>query len=515
MPAGKPTGREIGMRYEGESDMEEKLMQWIRENADTEFGKEHQFCKIHSLADYQNYVPLSDYSDYEEAVQRMYQGETNVLTSYPLYCFVRTSGSVGKPKRIPLTEKGLVSFAIIYENTMRHVEGLAGKHLHLSVFPVIEHTWGEEMMVSEAAYHSLYEQGKIHLDQYVGGRDLFFTRETGDHLYIKLWTALQEEDLVSVQSIYLYDVLLFFRYLEKYGMEILAAMETGVIPAEVPLTQTMKQRLLTEYRPSGQRIRFLKKELSQGTLGIAPRIWKRLRLISGIGGKFFCYREKLLRQYTGEIPWQYFIYGSSECLAGSAEGLENPLYSLVPDSGYFEFLDRDTGLVYSRKQCRMQKIYELVITNRSGFYRYRSGDLVRVREMQNGLPVLEILGRVHQVLNVAGEKIDAVMLETAVLRFAQKQGMICYDYAVAVEASRFPVGYLVYLEPERGPVQKSVQEMSHTFDRILREINSDYDDLRNQNKLSMPRIFCLRRGELERRRRFRNQAQNKPGRTIY
>ena len=497
------------------TDMEEKLMQWIRENADTEFGKEHQFCKIQSLADYQHYVPLSDYSDYADAVQRMYEGNSNILTAYPLYGFVMTSGSMGKPKRIPLTVKGLEPFARAYGDIMRQVEGMAGKHLHLSVFPSIESERGNEGMISTAAYRFLYEQGEIHLDQYVGGKDFLFTGEVGDHFYVKLWMALQEENLLSIQSIFLYDTLLFFGYLEEHGMEILSAMEKGVIPPEIQLSEKIKARLLTEFRPSMQRIYFLKEEFCQGFEAIAPRIWKRLHMISGIGGDFFRYREKLLRRYTGEIPWQYFMYGLSECLAGYAEGLENPSYTLIPENGYYEFLDLDTGIVYPMGEGSIHKIYELVLTNRSGFYRYRFGDLVKIKRYQRGIPILEIIGRSQQVLNIAGEKIDAVMLEAAVLRFAEKQEMVFHDYAVTVEESRLPMGYLLYLEPERGPVRESVQEMSRTFDQILREINSDYDDLRNRKKLSMPRICCLRRGELEHRRKYRNTAQNKPGQSVH
>lgn len=512
---GRRQERKKGILNKKGTDMEEKLMQWIRENAETEFGKEHQFCKIQSLADYQNYVPLSDYSDYADAVQRMYEGKTNILTAYPLYCFVMTSGCEGKPKRIPLTAKGLEPFAWAYGKMMRHVEGMAGKHLHLSVFPSLESEQGSVIMVSTAAYRFLYEQEKIHLDQYVGGKDLLFNGETEDQFYIKLWVALQEEDLVTIQSIYLYDVLLFFGYLEEHGMEILSAMEAGVIPPKINLSKKMKIRLLTEFRPSMQRIQFLKEEFCQGFQAIAPRIWKRLYMISGIGGGFFRYREDILRRYTGKVLWQYFMYGSSECLAGYAEGLETPSYTLLPDNGYYEFLDQDTGIVYSMGEGSINRIYELILTNRSGFYRYRSGDLVKIERIQDGLPVLEIIGRSQQVLNVAGEKINAVMLEAAVLRFAEKQGMIFHDYAVAVEESRLPMGYLVYLEPERGPVRESVQEMSRTFDQILREINMDYDDLRKRNKLSKPRICCLRRGELEHRRKYRNTAQNKPGQTVY
>lgn len=494
--------------------MTEKLLEWIRENANTEFGKQHQFREIHSVTDYQCHVPLSEYSDYKDAIQRMYAGEANVLTTYPVYCFVRTSGSTGEPKKIPLTREGLVSFADRYTDIMRYVEGIEGKHIHLSVFSALPGGKDREMMMSAAAYRYLCEQGKLCPEQYVGGRDLLFSKECGNMIYAKLWTALQEEDVVSIQSIFLYDVLLFFEYLREHGTEMLFAMKTGVIPAEINLSEEMKKRLLSKYCPSKQRIQFLQSEFQRGYEAIAPRIWKKLHMVSGIGGSFFRSREKLLRKYTGRVPWQYFFYGSSECLIAYAEKLECPYYTLMPESGYYEFLDRDTGNVYTMDEVRENEPYELIITNRSGLYRYLQGDMVRICGWQNGMPILEVLGRKNQVLNVAGEKTDAAMLEMAVLRLSEELRIALYDYAVAAGESVFPVRYLLYLELKWGPVRESVEKMSWAFDRILREINPDYDDLRNLGSLAMPQVICMRRGELESRKKYRNLSQNKPGQPI-
>lgn len=497
--------------------MQERLLKWIRENADTEFGRAHHFREIHCVTDYQRYVPLSVYDDYREAIQRMYAGETNILTAYPLYCFVRTSGSEGNPKIIPLTREGLSGFVDRYADLMRYVEGAEGKQVHLSVFPVLPDGMDQEMLVSTAAYRYLYEQGILCPERYVGGRDLLFSGECGNRMYTKLWTALQEENVLSIQSIFLYDVLLFFAYLKEHGMEMLSAMETGNIPMGIHIPETVKEQLLSVFRPSRRRIEFLQGEFQRGYEHIAPRIWRKLRLVSGIGGPFFRSREKLLRWYTGDVTWQYFFYGASECLAGYAEELECPYYTLMPQSGYYEFLEQDTGKICTMDAVRKDVVYEIVVTNRSGLYRYRLGDLVRIRGFQAGMPVLEILGRKNQVLNVAGEKTDAAMLEWAVLRLSEEWGIRLYDYAVAARESALPMGYLLYLEPEWGAVavRPSTEQMAVVFDQALRKINPDYNDLRNLESLAIPQVICMRRGELDRRKAYRNLSQNKPAQPIW
>lgn len=494
--------------------MEEKLREWLRKNEDTEFGKTHHFDKIKSISDYRKYVPLSDYSDYEDAINRMFAGEENILTTYPLYCFVTTSGSVGKPKRIPLTREGLAPFSILYANAMKPVEGITGKRLHLSVFPVLADQPDKEMLVSAAAYRYLFEKGEFDPDCYVGGREFLFSGEIRNVFYVKLWMALYEVNLVSIESAFLYDVLLFFEYMAEKGEKMLVHMEKREIPAEIGITDAVRKKLLSEYYPSAGRIRFLQRELQRGYDGIASRIWKNLRMISGIGGSFFRTREELLRQFTGGIPWHYFLYGSSECLSAYADGLENSFYTLLPQSGFFEFLDRETGEVFTIDEVEEQEKYELVITNRSGLYRYRQGDILRVAGFRNGVPFFEIVGRINQVLNVAGEKTDAAMLEEAALRFAKRWGIDLHDYAVAASTAQYPAGYVFYVEPAWESPKGSGKELSQSFDCILREVNPDYDDLRNLQYLGMPQVACLIKGELMRGREYRNISHNKPAQPI-
>lgn len=52
----------------------------------------------------------------------------------------------------------------------------------------------------------------------------------------------------------------------------------------------------------------------------------------------------------------------------------------------------------------MGKLYELVVTNLSGLYRYRIGDVVKVTRFHNNCPVMEYQYRQGQILNVRAEK---------------------------------------------------------------------------------------------------------------
>ena len=80
----------------------------MRDNKNTEYGKAHNFKDVHSVAEYQEKVPLSRYKDYEGYIDRMAEtGEKNLITSYRVCRYAESSGSVGKPKLVPLTARAL------------------------------------------------------------------------------------------------------------------------------------------------------------------------------------------------------------------------------------------------------------------------------------------------------------------------------------------------------------------------------------------------------------------------
>lgn len=49
-------------------------------------------------------------------------------------------------------------------------------------------------------------------------------------------------------------------------------------------------------------------------------------------------------------------------------------------------------------------MYEVVISNVSGLYRYRFGDVIRVVGFMNEAPIVQFMYRQGQLLNVRGEK---------------------------------------------------------------------------------------------------------------
>lgn len=80
------------------------LMEIIKKNIDTEYGRKYAFHSIDSPQKFKEMVPLTQYEDYKEYIERMAKGEENILTSEKVEYFGVSSGTTGSQKLIPVTK---------------------------------------------------------------------------------------------------------------------------------------------------------------------------------------------------------------------------------------------------------------------------------------------------------------------------------------------------------------------------------------------------------------------------
>ena len=80
------------------------LFDILNKNSSSEIGKRFKFSSITSVNDFKEKVPLEEYSYYDKYIQRMANGEENILISDKVEYFGHTSGTTGKQKLIPATK---------------------------------------------------------------------------------------------------------------------------------------------------------------------------------------------------------------------------------------------------------------------------------------------------------------------------------------------------------------------------------------------------------------------------
>jgi hypothetical protein len=276
----------------------EVLKNILEDNKNTEYGKKYSFSKINNYEEYKSNVPISTFNDFKPYIERMYNGENNILTSYPIETFNCTSGSEGKQKFIPLTRKALDTYSILTESNKNKLvreyrkQNHKGKRILIGIYGIdLNKKPDKYMLVSEALSYNSYKSNSMNLDEYIEG-NLLFDPYTSDYLYEKVWCAIIEENIILIESIYMYDILQFFNMLEKNYKQIISDIRKGEINPDKKLSEKAKKFLLNlEY--SEERLNFVEKECEKGFEGIASRLWKNLKLVSGISSKSFVYENNL------------------------------------------------------------------------------------------------------------------------------------------------------------------------------------------------------------------------------
>ena len=224
------------------------------------------------------------------------------------------------------------------------------------------------------------------------------------------------------------------------------------------------------------------------------KIWKNIKYILAIGGdSFFHYTEKT-RGYAGDIPLHFFVYAASEGVFGLAENIDVPdKYMLLPESVFFEFIpETGNGAPLFMSNVEVGKKYELVVTNRSGLYRYRLCDVIKIVGMHEKAPVVKFCYRRNQVINIAGEKSNQQQFDTAIKRFAELAQTEVRGYCVQEDFSGISPRYLFYMECENAP-----RNADAIFEECMCAANPEYKSCLNMREIRPLHIELLREGSFK------------------
>jgi hypothetical protein len=102
---GPPTLSRFHARCEHPMAEQERLLHaLLRENAESEFGRRHDFRSIDSFSRFQKQVPITEYEDIEPFIEASRRGHPAQLTRARPVFYAMTSGTTGPSKYIPVTE---------------------------------------------------------------------------------------------------------------------------------------------------------------------------------------------------------------------------------------------------------------------------------------------------------------------------------------------------------------------------------------------------------------------------
>ena len=132
----------------------------------------------------------------------------------------------------------------------------------------------------------------------------------------------------------------------------------------------------------------------------------------------------------------------------------------------------------------MGKEYEIVITNLSGFYRYRIKDVIKVLGYEAESPKITFSYRKSQLLDLAGDKITESMMDETIRRTGEELGVNIIDYAVYPNRDDSPSHYEFLIEPDKELDPAKCGEYLAVLEKHLDEINPVYKECVDTNEIN-------------------------------
>lgn len=484
---------------------EDLLLKLIADSKDTEYGKKYHFDSIHSIDDYKKKVPISNFDDYAPYIERMIKnGEEKLLTNRKVVHYAQSSGSIGAPKNIPVVQEVIDLYSEVgasrsFAVAERYLKEHGKKFPYHKCLNLVEITERQtELGVTKGAISSVALKHVRPFMKYLTTTPLevIYPKEEMDQKYLKLLFALAYEDLAFINGTFTTALVDLMVYLTNNWEKLVQDIRTGTINSKLTLSKELRTKLEKKLKPDPKRADKLKEEFEKGfDSPIIPRIWPKLSWMGGIGtGSFSVYTENM-KKYTGQdMPHDNLLYAASESIFACCQSMNSEGFLMIPQSGFYEFIpaeEDDTSKTYNINELETGKDYEIILTNLSGFYRYRIYDVVKVLGYYGESPIIQFVYRKNQVVNLAGEKTNTEMLASAIDAFENEVGTTVVDYSILPDTTTDLARYVFVIETEDDlPVSKE-EEYAKIMEEKLGESSPAFKFALMTGELDHSRLVLL------------------------
>lgn len=347
--------------YSPMRSQEEFVMRLVRENAKTVFGQKHGFKNILNIEDFRSRLPLTTYDDYIPYIERIANGERNVLTAY-LTEHISTQDGY---KRLPQSRW---SVRTSYDYSFCAGFYVAGHHGYLTdgmTLNLVDNSLERlpsGLTVGNMLGRLLIKQDFDYDQIYVIPIEVANTHGRTDILYLRALFALKQRKISLVICDHYDEMVELLRYIEKHWPTLADDIEHGN-----PYIQPDPER--------ADVIRQIMEPHHIGTL-MVDELWPTLRCIMVYDVDNLSASFELLRTYCGSsVHYVFTGISSPEGSFSTTLNLDDPQTVLIPDSVFYEFKPKesqDYQQLLTLDQLEIGRSYELVVTTLSGLYRYKT-----------------------------------------------------------------------------------------------------------------------------------------------
>lgn len=362
------------------------LRQILERNSDTEFGRLHQFGDIASEAAYRERVPIRDYEGFRPYVERLLSGATGVLTAQQPLMLTKTSGTTGTPKLLPVTAESTrlerrLTWQWLARSLRDHPRLLNGKIVTITSSAIEEKS--PVLPVGSASGVIAGQAPGFMRRQYAIPPEVAEIKDYDLRYRLAARFALA----TSASFVATPNPSTLIRLAEVAEVEadtIIPAIRDGALGFDLPDQGAIAARLATRLRPQPGRAEQLSRFVARTGRLRPAEYWPDLALIGcWTGGSVGSQLARMRGWYGDQTPVRDLGYIASEgrITIPVADGTPAGIPAL--NLNYLEFipedqLEKSEPTALSVHQLETGQRYAVVLTTRSGLYRYDINDIVEV-----------------------------------------------------------------------------------------------------------------------------------------
>ena len=411
----------------------------------TEWGIKHSYSDIANYEQFVKSVSVQDYESLKNYIDRMRQGEKDVLWKGRCKWFAKSSGTTNdKSKFIPVTQQGL-------QNT-HYKGGFDVVAQYVTNVPSSRILSGKALIL-----------GGSHAPNYNLAGSL-----VGDLSAILIENC---NPLVNAMRVPGKDIALLSDFEEKMDKIARATSKMNVTNLSgVPswMMAVLKHMLDITGKKS------------------IDEIWPNLEVFFHGGVAFTPYREQY-HQIIENPDMKYMeTYNASEGFFGiQNDPADSAMLLMIDYDVFYEFIpfdefDSPNPRVLPLWEVEVGKNYAMLISTSCGLWRYMLGDTVRFTSKDPYKIVIS--GRTKHFINAFGEELMIDNAEKGLLKACTETGAQIRDYTAApvfMDANA-QCRHQWLIEFAKAPA--SVEVFAEILDKELQQINSDYEAKRYKNK---------------------------------
>ncbi len=453
-PVAKKIARDIDRWSADAVGAQQKIFeQLIAVGRQTAFGRDHHFQQIKTYLDFSQNVPLRDYEGLKPYINRIKDGEKDVLwRGRPAY-FAKTSGTTSGVKYIPLTKESLPNHFGTARNALFNYYARTGKG-----------DWIDGNMI--------FLSGSPEMDD-VNGIPTGRLSGIVNH-QVPAWLRTNQMPSYATNCIEAWE-----EKLEKIVEETLTK-DMRLISGIPPWVQMYYERLLE--RTGKQFVKDIFPNYSVFVYG---------------GVNFEPYRAKL-EALVGKRIDSVETYPASEGFIAFQDRQDETGLLLNAASGiFFEFVPAEEIFNENPTRLSLAEVelgvnYAIVINNNAGLWGYNIGDTVQFVS-KNPYRLL-VTGRIKHFISAFGEHVIGKEVEEALLAVANEMGAQVVEFTVAPQTNP-PLGQTPYHEwfIEFDQLPNDLVAFAKRVDEAMIQQNIYYKDLIEGNILQPLKIRALKR----------------------